>query len=185
MAGFKGVADDDDDVLAKINMVPMIDVVLVLLIIFIVTASAIVKAAIAVDLPKASTSESTTKPPLSIILSCEEKQASDAQTASRSCTPGPILVDGDPIVDMSDPDATVDPLIARIRQELAELKRAAVAAGDSPDDAELNVLITADKDIRFQNVIWLMDVLKNERVDGVMFNSELFTRPGDARRLPR
>ncbi|PIW00084.1 MAG: biopolymer transporter ExbD, partial [Deltaproteobacteria bacterium CG17_big_fil_post_rev_8_21_14_2_50_63_7] len=58
MAGFK--TSGDDDVLSDINVTPLVDVVLVLLIIFMVTASAIVKAAIAVDLPKASTAETVT-----------------------------------------------------------------------------------------------------------------------------
>lgn len=53
MAGH--VENDEDDVIAAINMVPFIDVSLVLLIIFMVTSSYIVRAAIEVDLPQAST----------------------------------------------------------------------------------------------------------------------------------
>jgi biopolymer transport protein ExbD len=44
----------DDDVIAEINIIPFVDIVLVLLIIFMVTSTAIVKAAIKVDLPKAA-----------------------------------------------------------------------------------------------------------------------------------
>jgi len=45
----------DDDVMADINITPMVDIILVLLIIFMVTASVINKPAIEVELPEAST----------------------------------------------------------------------------------------------------------------------------------
>ena len=46
---------DDDDVMAEINITPMVDIILVLLIIFMVTASVINKEAIEVELPTAAT----------------------------------------------------------------------------------------------------------------------------------
>jgi biopolymer transport protein ExbD len=52
MAG--GFDDDGDDVIAGINMVPFIDICLVLLIIFMVTSSYIVRSAIEVELPRAA-----------------------------------------------------------------------------------------------------------------------------------
>lgn len=52
---------DDDAPLTEINMVPLIDVMLVLLIIFIVTAPLLTHA-VKVDLPKASSSANQTKP---------------------------------------------------------------------------------------------------------------------------
>jgi biopolymer transport protein ExbD len=45
---------DDDDLISGINVTPLVDVVLVLLIIFMVTATYIVRAAIEVDLPRAA-----------------------------------------------------------------------------------------------------------------------------------
>jgi biopolymer transport protein ExbD len=47
----------DDDVISGINVTPLVDVTLVLLIIFMVTASYIVANSIPVDLPEASTGE--------------------------------------------------------------------------------------------------------------------------------
>jgi len=47
----------DDGLIKDINIVPMVDITLVVLIIFIVTATYIVSRAIPVDLPKASTGE--------------------------------------------------------------------------------------------------------------------------------
>ena len=52
---------DDNEPLAEINMVPLIDVMLVLLIIFMVTAPLLTHA-VKVDLPKASSSTNLTKP---------------------------------------------------------------------------------------------------------------------------
>lgn len=50
-----GMQDDDqDDVIAAINMVPFIDISLVLLIVFLVTSSIIVNQTIEVNLPKAA-----------------------------------------------------------------------------------------------------------------------------------
>ena len=59
MAGFQ--TGDDDDVIAGINITPLVDIVLVLLIIFMVTTSYIVRAQINVDLPKAASGESETQ----------------------------------------------------------------------------------------------------------------------------
>ena len=52
---------DDNEPLAEINMVPLIDVMLVLLIIFMVTAPLLTHA-VKVDLPKASSTANLTKP---------------------------------------------------------------------------------------------------------------------------
>jgi biopolymer transport protein ExbD len=46
--------DDGDDLISGINVTPLVDIVLVLLIIFMVTATYIVRAAIEVDLPRAA-----------------------------------------------------------------------------------------------------------------------------------
>ncbi len=52
---------DDNEPLAEINMVPLIDVMLVLLVIFIVTAPLLTHA-VKVDLPRASSTVNVTKP---------------------------------------------------------------------------------------------------------------------------
>jgi biopolymer transport protein TolR len=45
---------DDDDIISGINVTPLVDIVLVLLIIFMVTATYIVRASIEVELPRAA-----------------------------------------------------------------------------------------------------------------------------------
>ena len=46
--------ESDDEVIAEINVVPFVDIVLVLLITFMLTSSAIVRASIPVELPTAA-----------------------------------------------------------------------------------------------------------------------------------
>lgn len=55
MAG--GVKHNDDEIISDINVTPFVDVALVLLIIFMVTATYIIAQSIPVDLPEASTGE--------------------------------------------------------------------------------------------------------------------------------
>lgn len=63
MAGFN---TDDEDVIAAINVTPLVDIILVVLIIFMVTTSIIVREQIEVDLPKAATGSSTAATPMVI-----------------------------------------------------------------------------------------------------------------------
>jgi biopolymer transport protein ExbD len=56
MAG--GANDEDDGLIAGINVTPLVDVTLVLLIIFMVTAKIIVSQGMPMDLPKAASGES-------------------------------------------------------------------------------------------------------------------------------
>lgn len=62
---------DDDEPITSINIIPLVDIVLVVLIIFMVTASYIVTPAIRVELPKASTGEPTVNSTLALVLTKE------------------------------------------------------------------------------------------------------------------
>lgn len=96
---------DDDEMITGINVTPLVDVVLVLLIILMVTATAIVSKTIPMELPEASTGEAT---PTSISVSID----SDGQ----------LYLDADPV------DA--DELRARVRSARADNEdlRAIIAA---------------------------------------------------------
>jgi biopolymer transport protein ExbD len=63
-----GDVGGDDDLIADINVTPLVDVVLVLLIIFMVTATYIVRASIEVDLPRAAHGGEAVGTVLSVIL---------------------------------------------------------------------------------------------------------------------
>lgn len=56
-----GTQDDTDEVMNEINMTPLVDVMLVLLIIFIITVP-VMKHAVNIDLPRASNQAQTSKP---------------------------------------------------------------------------------------------------------------------------
>lgn len=65
------VHDTDDDVISEINIVPFVDIVLVLLITFMLTSSAIVKAGIQVDLPSAASAGEAVSSTLNVVLTRE------------------------------------------------------------------------------------------------------------------
>jgi biopolymer transport protein ExbD len=67
-----GQTDDrDDDLITSINVTPLVDVVLVLLIILMVTANAIASRSIPMDLPEAAVSEAT---PETLTVSLDETE---------------------------------------------------------------------------------------------------------------
>jgi biopolymer transport protein ExbD len=76
MAG--GANTDDDEIISAINVTPLVDIVLVLLIVLMVTSNYLVNKSINVELPKASTGEAT-NPTMSISLDVEGKLYLDGQ----------------------------------------------------------------------------------------------------------
>ena len=69
MAGASAFEDDDSGrMITDINVTPLVDIVLVLLIIFMVTASYIVNPSIKVDLPKAASGTDQTRTSLALTL---------------------------------------------------------------------------------------------------------------------
>ena len=54
-------SDNDDEMMSEINMIPLIDVMLVLLIVFIITVP-VMKHAVNIDLPQASNQKELVKP---------------------------------------------------------------------------------------------------------------------------
>ena len=70
-----------DDVIADINITPFVDIILVVLIIFMVTATTIVKSSIKVNLPEAASGEATESTSLGLTL----------------LPTGEILLDGTPV----------------------------------------------------------------------------------------
>lgn len=59
---------NDDEPIAAINVVPFVDIILVVLIIFMVTAPLVLKPTIDINLPKASSGEETPPTPLNIAI---------------------------------------------------------------------------------------------------------------------
>ncbi len=68
MAAIGGNGAGEDDLISGINITPLVDIVLVLLIIFMVTATYIVREAIEVDLPRAAHGGEATGTTLAVVL---------------------------------------------------------------------------------------------------------------------
>lgn len=64
----KGMSGDTEESISDINVVPLVDIILVVLIIFMVTAPMIMKPAINVNLPKAASGDKSTPSQLSISI---------------------------------------------------------------------------------------------------------------------
>lgn len=76
--------DLQDDVIAEINVVPLVDVILVVLIIFMVTAPMIMKPSISVNLPKSATGDATKPSKLNISVAADGKILLDGRPVSES-----------------------------------------------------------------------------------------------------
>jgi biopolymer transport protein ExbD len=74
-----GASQEDDELITAINVTPLVDIVLVLLIVLMVTSSYLVNKSINVELPKAATGETST-PTMSISLDVDGKLYLDGTT---------------------------------------------------------------------------------------------------------
>lgn len=81
MAAPTAPALGEDEPLAAINIIPFVDIVLVLLIIFMVTSTAILKASFEVSLPRAASGGAAVASTLNLVLTAE----------------GQLLLDGRPL----------------------------------------------------------------------------------------
>jgi biopolymer transport protein ExbD len=68
-----GRSNDNDSAISEINVVPLVDIILVVLIIFMVTAPMIMKPSINVNLPKTASGDKTTPTQLSITMTADGK----------------------------------------------------------------------------------------------------------------
>jgi biopolymer transport protein TolR len=117
----------------EINMVPFIDVMLVLLIIFMVTAPLITTGV--VDLPSVGKSQQRVGSVIEVIVGTDEKLRLR--------------------VDQQDPVGVALPqLAARVREKQA-------------GNAETPVVISADKSVRYESVVRVMDTLQRAGVKRV------------------
>ena len=91
---------DDEDIISDINVTPFVDVALVLLIIFMVTATYIVAQSIPIDLPEAGTGEDVVTT-LAIMMTEN----------------GDVYVDG-----IKTDDASIKKVIAKTRKENSEVR---------------------------------------------------------------
>jgi biopolymer transport protein ExbD len=80
------VGGGDQDAISDINIVPLVDIILVVLIIFMVTAPTSQSGKVEVDLPSAATGETSSEgaEPLQIVLTAEGRILVDGESVSES-----------------------------------------------------------------------------------------------------
>lgn len=74
-----GLGQEDEEVISSINITPFVDVVLVLLVILMVTSTAIVKASLRVDLPKAASGGENVSTTLNVVITRNGELMLDGQ----------------------------------------------------------------------------------------------------------
>lgn len=72
----------DEEPIASINVVPLVDIILVVLIIFMVTAPLVLKPVIDVNLPKASSGDEAPPAPFNVAISRDGRLAVNGKEAS-------------------------------------------------------------------------------------------------------
>ncbi len=75
--------DEDSQTIVGINVTPLVDIMLVLLIIFMVTSSYIIRESIEVDLPKAATGGETLETTLSFVIQADGHLFLNGEPTSR------------------------------------------------------------------------------------------------------
>ncbi|HET6149889.1 MAG TPA: biopolymer transporter ExbD [Polyangia bacterium] len=99
---------EDDGPISSINIIPFVDIVLVLLVIFMLTSATIIRASLKVELPRAASAGSRVESTLNLVYSKD----------------GKLVIDGQPVTSMRDAGAIV------ARQARANPKTQAVIAAD-------------------------------------------------------
>jgi biopolymer transport protein ExbD len=85
-----GGAQDSEEAITGINVTPLVDIMLVLLIIFMVTAKLIVNQSIPLDLPKASSGTDQVQTVFSVVLAADGTATVDSKGISNDDAIGPL-----------------------------------------------------------------------------------------------
>ncbi len=150
--------NDDSDLIVGINVVPLVDIVLVLLIVFMATASLVVKPAIDMELPSASTGDSKERNQFSLLLGKD----------------GAVVI-GDRQVD----EARIADELEREFDAYKERKRAALEEGGQRLSetqltalarSELTMIIQADVAVSHGRVIGFIDMARKTGILKYAFN---------------
>jgi biopolymer transport protein ExbD len=85
-----GGAQDSEESITGINVTPLVDIMLVLLIIFMVTAKLIVNQTIPLDLPKATTGTDQVQTVFSVVLAADGTAVVDSKQIANDDAIGPL-----------------------------------------------------------------------------------------------
>jgi biopolymer transport protein ExbD len=98
---------DNDDVISAINITPLVDVMLVLLIIFMIAAPMVYQKSLPVALPSASTAEETKQSPVTFTISKDGSLSVDSKPVTWADVPSQLaLLSGDqPVIIQADEES--------------------------------------------------------------------------------
>jgi biopolymer transport protein ExbD len=82
---------DDDGPIASINIIPFVDIVLVLLVIFMLTSATIVRASLKVELPRAASAGSRVESTLNLVCGKDQQLTIDGQPVATLAQAGAIV----------------------------------------------------------------------------------------------
>jgi len=134
-----GSAHEEDDTITGINVTPLVDITLVLLIIFMVTASFIVAPAVKVDLPQVSKADEP--PPRSLHF----------------------LVDQAGAIYLNDKRVEESNVLGLVQKEVAA-------------NADVQVLVSADKKVAYGEVVRLLDLVRSGGVKKFAISVEMIRK---------
>jgi biopolymer transport protein ExbD len=117
----------DEEIISSINITPLVDIFLVLLIIFMITSSVIDQREIALNAPKA------------------------ANAGSQAPKAAGLIVDKDGLTYLDGERLDTAAIAAILRSKVA-------------DDPEYQVLIGADRDLKYQSVVDVIDLVRGAGV---------------------
>ncbi len=150
----------EDEAITGINVVPLVDIVLVLLIIFMVTATLMVKPAIDLELPRAETGERKERNQFSLLLGLGDRVA----IGERRVEPHRI---GEELV------RERARYLSEARAELAARgRRASEVELDRLARRELTMVIEADRRVPHGRVIAAIDLARRAGIVKYAFNIE-------------
>jgi biopolymer transport protein TolR len=131
-----GSSQDDDDMITGINVTPLVDVTLVLLIIFMVTASFIVAPAVKVELPQVSKADTPPARSLQFLVD----------------PAGGVYLNGKRVEESA--------VLGLVQKEVAA-------------NADVQVLVSADKKVSYGEVIRLLDIVRSGGVKKFAISVEM------------
>jgi biopolymer transport protein ExbD len=82
---------DDDGPISSINIIPFVDIVLVLLVIFMLTSATIVRASLKVELPRAASAGSRVESTLNLVCGKDGRLTIDGQLVATTDEAGTII----------------------------------------------------------------------------------------------
>ena len=138
--------NSQSNMITAINVTPLVDITLVLLIVFMVTATYIVKATIEVELPRAASGGEDVGKTLNVLI---KQPNSDVRKADKPCT---IVALNGTVTDE-----------AHLTEQL---RKAAV------EDASAKAMISADRDCRHSEFVHVVDLVKEAGITKFSINIE-------------